>query len=42
MDAAQLAAAGVGEELVRLSVGIETAQDIIDDLAQALRFSQKD
>ena len=42
MDAAQLKAAGVGEELVRLSVGIETAQDIIDDLAQALRFSQKD
>ena len=42
MDAAQLKAAGVGEELVRLSVGIENAQDIIDDLAQALRFSQKD
>lgn len=33
---------GVGEELVRLSVGIESAQDIIDDLAQALRISQKD
>ncbi len=42
MDADQLKAAGVGEELVRLSVGIENAQDIIDDLAQALRFSQKD
>jgi O-acetylhomoserine (thiol)-lyase len=42
MDAEQLKAAGVGEELVRLSVGIETAQDIIDDLAQALRLSQKD
>jgi len=41
MDAAQLQAAGVGEELVRLSVGIESAQDIIDDLAQALRASQK-
>jgi len=41
MDAAQLRAAGVGEELVRLSVGIESAQDIIDDLAQALRASQK-
>jgi len=26
---------------VRLSVGIETASDIIDDLAQALRISQK-
>ena len=32
---------GVGEELVRLSVGIETAADIIDDLGQALRASQK-
>jgi len=41
MDAAQLKAAGVGEELVRLSVGIEAAQDIIDDLGQALRASQK-
>ena len=41
MDAKQLAAAGIGEELVRLSVGIEGAQDIIDDLAQALRASQK-
>jgi O-acetylhomoserine (thiol)-lyase len=41
MDAAQLAAAGVGEELVRLSVGIESAADIIDDLGQALRLSQK-
>jgi O-acetylhomoserine (thiol)-lyase len=41
MDAAQLKAAGIGEELVRLSVGIEAAQDIIDDLASALRASQK-
>jgi O-acetylhomoserine (thiol)-lyase len=41
MDAAQLQAAGIGEELVRLSVGIEAAQDIIDDLGQALRASQK-
>jgi O-acetylhomoserine (thiol)-lyase len=41
MDAAQLAAAGIGEELVRLSVGIESAQDITDDLGQALRASQK-
>jgi O-acetylhomoserine (thiol)-lyase len=42
MDAAQLAAAGVGEDLVRLSVGIESAADIIDDLSQALRTSQRD
>ena len=41
MDTAQLEAAGIGEELVRLSVGIEAASDILDDLAQALRASQK-
>ena len=41
MDAAQLKAAGIGEELVRLSVGIETVADIIDDLGQALRASQR-
>jgi O-acetylhomoserine (thiol)-lyase len=41
MDAAALAAAGVGEELVRLSIGLEAAGDIIDDFAQALRASQK-
>jgi O-acetylhomoserine (thiol)-lyase len=41
MDAAALAAAGVGEKLIRVSVGLEAASDIIDDLAQALRVSQK-
>ena len=41
MNAEQLKAAGVGEELVRLSVGIEGAQDIIDDLGQALRAAQR-
>ena len=41
MDAAQLKAAGLGEELVRLSVGIEATSDIIDDLSQALRASQR-
>jgi O-acetylhomoserine (thiol)-lyase len=41
MNAEQLKAAGIGEELVRLSVGIESAQDIIDDLGQALRASQR-
>ena len=41
MNAGQLEAAGIGEELVRLSIGIEAASDIIDDLAQALRVSQK-
>jgi O-acetylhomoserine (thiol)-lyase len=38
---AQLKSAGLGEELVRLSIGIEGASDIIDDLAQALRASQR-
>ncbi|MGH6777588.1 MAG: O-acetylhomoserine aminocarboxypropyltransferase [Bradyrhizobium sp.] len=41
MDAEQLKSAGVGEELVRLSVGIEAVGDITDDLAFALRASQK-
>ncbi|MBX9634369.1 MAG: O-acetylhomoserine aminocarboxypropyltransferase [Magnetospirillum sp.] len=41
MDSAQLAAAGVGEDMVRLSVGIEDAADIVADLAQALKVSQK-
>jgi O-acetylhomoserine (thiol)-lyase len=41
MDAAALAAAGVGEDMIRLSVGLEDAGDIIADLAQALRASQK-
>ncbi len=36
----QLDACGVGEDLIRLSVGIENADDIIDDLAQALLASQ--
>jgi O-acetylhomoserine (thiol)-lyase len=41
MDAAALAAAGVGEELIRISVGLEAASDIIEDLGQALRASQR-
>jgi O-acetylhomoserine (thiol)-lyase len=41
MDAAALAAAGVGEELIRISVGLEAASDIVEDLAAALRASQK-
>ncbi len=40
MDDAALAAAGVGEELVRLSIGLEDAADLIDDLRQALRKSR--
>ncbi|MBN9582603.1 MAG: O-acetylhomoserine aminocarboxypropyltransferase [Afipia sp.] len=41
MNAEQLKIAGIGEELIRLSVGIEAAGDIIGDLGQALRISQK-
>jgi O-acetylhomoserine (thiol)-lyase len=41
MTAEQLSAAGVGEDMVRLSIGIEAAEDIIADLSQALRASQK-
>lgn len=41
MDAAALKAAGVGEDLIRISVGIEDPKDLIGDLAQALRASQK-
>jgi O-acetylhomoserine (thiol)-lyase len=41
MDATALAAAGVGEGLIRISVGLEGASDILDDLGQALRAAQK-
>jgi O-acetylhomoserine (thiol)-lyase len=37
LDAAQQRAAGAGPEVVRLSIGLETADDIIADLDQALR-----
>ena len=41
MDAQALADAGIGEEMIRLSVGLEDAGDLITDLRQALRASQK-
>ena len=41
LGAADLEAAGIGEDLIRLSVGLEDPADIIDDLARALRASQK-
>jgi len=40
MSAEALELAGVGEDLVRLSVGLEDKDDLIDDLKQALRASQ--
>jgi O-acetylhomoserine (thiol)-lyase len=41
MSTEELEAAGVGEDLVRLSVGLEDPDDLIADLAQALRASQR-
>jgi O-acetylhomoserine (thiol)-lyase len=41
MDAASLAAAGIGEEMIRVSVGLEDADDLIADLSQALRAAQR-
>lgn len=41
MDADALAAAGIGEGTVRLSVGLEDPQDLIDDLNRALRRALK-
>ncbi|HYC13309.1 MAG TPA: O-acetylhomoserine aminocarboxypropyltransferase [Stellaceae bacterium] len=41
MSASQLAAAGIGEDMIRLSVGLEDPDDIVADLAQALRVAQK-
>ncbi len=41
MDADALKAAGIGEEMIRLSIGLEDASDLVDDLSQALRASQK-
>ena len=36
LNAAELAAAGVSEDMVRLSVGIEHIDDLLADLSQAL------
>jgi O-acetylhomoserine (thiol)-lyase len=41
MDAGALAAAGIGEGLIRLSVGLEDAADLIADLKQGLRRAAK-
>ncbi|PPE56572.1 O-acetylhomoserine aminocarboxypropyltransferase [Pectobacterium brasiliense] len=41
LNAEELAKAGVSEDLVRISVGIEHIDDIIADVAQALEASQK-
>jgi O-acetylhomoserine (thiol)-lyase len=41
MDDAALAAAGISPGTVRLSIGLEHPDDLIEDLARALRASQK-
>lgn len=41
MDDAALAGAGIGPGLVRLSVGLEDPDDLLDDLSQALRRAAK-
>jgi cystathionine gamma-synthase len=41
VDAAERARIGIGDGLVRLSVGLEHPQDLIDDLDQALRATRR-
>ncbi|HEY5651800.1 MAG TPA: PLP-dependent transferase, partial [Acidimicrobiia bacterium] len=41
MTTEQLEAAGIGEELIRLSVGLEDPDDLIADLRRALKVSQR-
>jgi O-acetylhomoserine (thiol)-lyase len=41
MDDAALARAGIGPGTIRLSIGLEDADDLIDDLKRALRTAEK-
>ena len=41
MDDAALAAAGITQGTIRLSIGLEDADDLIDDLKRALRAAEK-
>ena len=41
MDPAAMKAAGLSEDLVRLSVGLEDPRDLITDLKQALRSAAR-
>jgi O-acetylhomoserine (thiol)-lyase len=41
MDDAALAQAGIGPGTIRLSIGLEDAADLIDDLTRALRAAEK-
>ena len=41
MDADALAAAGISEGTIRLSIGLEDPADLIDDLKKALKAAEK-
>jgi O-acetylhomoserine (thiol)-lyase len=41
MDAAALAQAGITEGTIRLSIGLEDPDDLIDDLGRALKAAEK-
>lgn len=41
LDAEALSRIGLGDDLIRLSIGLEDADDLIADLAQALRAARK-
>jgi O-acetylhomoserine (thiol)-lyase len=41
MDATALAAAGIGEGTIRLSIGLEDADDLIDDLKRGLKAAER-
>jgi O-acetylhomoserine (thiol)-lyase len=41
MDDAALAAAGIGPGTIRLSIGLEDPNDLIDDLKRALKAAEK-
>jgi O-acetylhomoserine (thiol)-lyase len=41
MTDADLAKAGIGPGTVRLSIGLEDADDLIEDLARGLRAARK-
>jgi O-acetylhomoserine (thiol)-lyase len=41
LTAQQLEASGIGEGMIRLSVGLEDVDDLVEDLGQALKASQR-
>jgi O-acetylhomoserine (thiol)-lyase len=41
MDDEALSRAGIGPGTIRLSIGLEDADDLVDDLGRALRAAQK-